>query len=290
MKNSLKTYLSVTKKEWNGMVVLVIIIILISAAPYVYQKFHKDNTINFKDFDKAVAVLKQGRDTNIAFMDEVADYSGKPAHVDLFKFDPNDLTVEQWKRLGLSDRQVTIIGHYQAGGGHFYKKEDLKKVYGITAADYQRLEPYITIESDPYLFHKAEPGELIEINTADSAKLTKIRGVGPTFAKRIVDYRQRLGGFRNVEQLKEIYGIDSARYAQIKAGVSLNTTKVTRININEVDFEGLRKFPYLTNKQTNAIIQYRKQHGNYRNIIDMRNIVLLDENILRKIEPYLVFK
>ena len=290
MKTRVKNYLSVTKKEWNGMVVLVVIIVLILAAPYVYQKFHKDNTINLKDFDKAVALLRQARDTSIGYSDDVNDNGAKPVHTVLFRFNPNNLSLTQWEQLGLTGHQASIIKHYEAGGGHFYKKDDLKKIYGLTADDYQRLEPYITIDADPYVAHKAQPGVLIEINSADSARLTQIRGVGPAFAARIIAYRQRLGGFRTVEQLKEIYGIDSARYAEISSGVKVNTSRVTRININEVDFEGLRKFPYLTNKQTNAIIQYRKQHGNYKGIADMKNIVLLDENILRKIEPYLVFK
>ena len=290
MKTRVKNYLSVTKKEWNVMVVLVVIIVLILAAPYVYQKFHKDNTINLKDFDKAVALLRQARDTSIGYSDDVNDNGAKPVHTVLFRFNPNNLSLTQWEQLGLTGHQASIIKHYEAGGGHFYKKDDLKKIYGLTADDYQRLEPYITIDADPYVAHKAQPGVLIEINSADSARLTQIRGVGPAFAARIIAYRQRLGGFRTVEQLKEIYGIDSARYAEISSGVKVNTSRVTRININEVDFEGLRKFPYLTNKQTNAIIQYRKQHGNYKGIADMKNIVLLDENILRKIEPYLVFK
>ena len=76
----------------------------------------------------------------------------------------------------------------------------------------------------------------------------------------------------------------------MKNGISVNPAHITKIKINDVDFEGLRKFPYLTNKQTNAVIQYRKQHGDYRSIADMKNIVILDDDILRKIEPYLSFK
>jgi competence protein ComEA len=106
---------------------------------------------------------------------------------------------------------------------------------------------------------------------------------------RIIDYRNRLGGFLDKEQLKEIYGIDTLKYAEIKNEISVNPAQITKIKINEVNFEGLRRFPYLTNKQTNAVIQYRKQHGDYRSVNDMRNIAILDEGILRKIAPYLAF-
>jgi competence protein ComEA len=283
MKSRVKNYLSVTKKEWNGMVILLIIIALVLAAPYVYKQFHKDKVINFKDFDKDVALLK-GAGVTLASTSPAAPLSDdKAAHPTLFVFDPNNLPAEQWKQLGLSERQISIIKHFEAKGGHFYKKDDLKKIYSITAEDYTRLEHYINIPGAEYTSNKLAVGEIVELNSADSAKLTRIRGVGPAFAERIVEYRKRLGGFLDKEQLKEVYGIDTTKYNEIKSQISVNPAHITKIKINEVDFEGLRKFPYLTNKQTNAVIQYRKQHGDYRSLADMRNIAILDEVILRKI-------
>jgi competence protein ComEA len=283
MKSRIKNYLSITKKEWNGMVVLVILIAMVLAAPYIYQQYHKDNVINFKDFDKAAALLN-GTGNNTGISDE------KIAHPGMFLFNPNNLPDEQWEKLGLSEHQVSIIKNFEAKGGRFYKKEDVQKIYGITPDDYKRLAPYINIPGEQYVSNKAKPGEVIEINSADSAQLTRIHGIGPAFAVRIIEYRQRLGGFLHKEQLKEIYGIDTLKYAEIKNDVSINPARITKLKINEVDFEGLRKFPYLNNKQTNAIIQYRAQHGNYQSVNDMKDIAILDEGILRKIAPYLIFK
>lgn len=269
------------------MVILLILIAMVLAAPYVYQQLHKDKVVSFKDFDKDVALLSQATG-NGGPANTISD--DKAAHPVLFNFNPNNLPDAQWKLLGLSERQIGIIKHYESKGGHFSKKEDVQKIYGISADDYKRLEAYIAIPGAELTEHKLAPGEVVEMNTADSAKLTRIHGIGPAFAKRIIEYRQRLGGFLNKEQLKEVYGIDTAKYAEIKNEVSINPARITKIKINEVDFEGLRKFPYLTNKQTNAVIQYRKQHGDYRSVNDMRNIAILDEGILRKIEPYLIFK
>jgi len=289
MKAPIKNYLSITKKEWNGMVVLVIIILLILAAPYGYQQLHKDSTINLKDFEKDAALLKQAKDIYPASNDNENLSDDKLPHPAMFNFDPNNLPNDKWQELGLSERQISIIKHFEAKGGHFYKKEDVQKIYGITDDDYKHLEPYINIPAEEYASTKAASGVIIEINSADSAKLTQIRGIGPAFAQRIIEYRTRLGGFLNKDQLKEVYGIDTTKFAQIQNEISINPAHITKIKINEVDFEGLRKFPYLTNKQTNAVIQYRKQHGDYRSIADMKNIVILDEDILRKIEPYIVF-
>jgi competence protein ComEA len=291
MRSHFKNYFSVTKKEWNGMVILVILLLVILATPYIYQQFHKDKVVDLKDLDKDVALLKyaKGGDGNSTLTTgPLSDV--KIANPQLFVFNPNNLPAEQWKQLGLSERQISILKHYEAKGGHFSLKEDLQKIYSITPEDYKRLEPYINIPNAGYISNKLAPGEVVDINTADSAKLTRIRGVGPFFAERIVEYRKRLGGFLYKEQLKEVYGIDTTKYAEIKNQVSLSGGHITKIKINDVDFEGLRKFPYLSNKQTNAVIQYRLQHGNYRSIADMHNIVILDELILRKIEPYLSFK
>jgi DNA uptake protein ComE-like DNA-binding protein len=290
MKARIKNYLSITKKEWNGMVVLVVLITLVLAAPYVYQLLHKDNTINFKDFDKAIAQLSKVEQTQ-GYADDKPESADKLQHPVMFPFNPNNLTADQWKLLGLSEHQAEVIEHYVAKGGRFYRKEDVKKIYAITPADYKRLEPYINIPELEYnAVKKAKPGEVIELNSADSARMTMVRGVGASFAVRIIRYRNRLGGFYNKEQLKEIYGVDSAKYAEIKDEVSVNPSKVKKININTISFDQLRIFPYLGYKQVNAIIQYRTQHGNYASIDDMRNIAILDDGILRKIEPYLNFK
>jgi DNA uptake protein ComE-like DNA-binding protein len=287
MKAQLIKYLSITKKEWNGLVVLIVLIALVLAAPYVYQLFHKDSTINVKDFDKAVAQLSKIEDHG-SNMDGSSGSDEKILHPVMFPFDPNNLTIKQWQQLGLSERQANVIKHYEAKGGKFYSKEDVKKIYAITADDYRRLEAYIQIP-EAVTLKKAGPGEIIELNSADSAKMTELKGIGPSFAVRIIRYRNRLGGFYNKEQIKEVFGIDSAKYAEIEGHVSVNAAKVKRIAINTISFDQLRVFPYLSYKQVNAIIQYRQQHGDYASITDMKNIAILNEEILRKIEPYLNF-
>ncbi|MDB4903791.1 MAG: Helix-hairpin-helix motif protein [Mucilaginibacter sp.] len=289
MKAHIKSYLSITKKEWNGMVVMIILIALILAAPYIYQMFRKDNTINFKDFDKAIAQLNKVQHSK-DYIDNKPASDVKILHPVMFPFNPNNLSAAQWEQLGLSERQANIIKHYEAKGGKFYNKEDVKKIYFITDSDYKRLEPFINFPLAEYTSKKAKPGEIIELNSADLAKLTEIRGIGSSFAMRIFRYRERLGGFYNKEQLKEIFGIDSLKYAEIKDEVSVNPGVITKININTVSFNQLQVFPYLGYKQVNAIIQYRVQHGSYASIADMKNIAILDNLILRKIEPYLNFK
>jgi len=90
--------------------------------------------------------------------------------------------------------------------------------------------------------------------------------------------------------LKEVYGLDSEKYDEINNEVRIDASRVKKLAINTIDFETLRHFPYLSYKQANAVIQYRVQHGNYRSLNDMRDILLLNDEILSKIAPYITFK
>ena len=277
MKSILENYLSVTKKQWNALVILMVLIVVVLAAPYIYQSVHINNTVNTKGFALAAARLRaeQGGNDNAA------------AHVVLFSFNPNHLAPGQWRKLGLTDRQIAIIENYEAKGGRFYIKTDLKKIYGITAQDYQRLEPYINLPNGEA--EKNEAPVIVELNSADSAKLTRINGIGAGYAIRIMRYRDRLGGFYRKEQLKEIFGIDSLLYLDIAPQVKVNAAMIRKIEINKVTLNNLLVFPYLTYKQKNALIEYRNQHGAYTSLADLKNIPIIDEGILRKIEPYIEF-
>jgi competence protein ComEA len=277
MKAQVKNYLSLTKKEWNGMVVLLVLIALVLAAPYVYQWYDKDTTINQNEFNKAVATLSKANP-------QIKD-GHKATNVTPFTFNPNKLPASEWQKLGLSDKQTAIIKNYEAKGGSFHRREDLKKIYGITDADYKRLAPYIIIPKVKETIFK-----VIELNSSDSSALMSVDGIGRTFAKRIIYYRERLGGFIAKEQLKEVFGIDELKYNEIKDQVKVDASHIRKININTITFDKLRLMPYLSYKQVNAIIEYRKQHGDYTSFDDLKNIAIIDADILRKIEPYIVYK
>ncbi|MNE64115.1 Helix-hairpin-helix motif protein [compost metagenome] len=114
-----------------------------------------------------------------------------------------------------------------------------------------------------------------------------LKGIGPVFARRIIKYRDRLGGFYRKEQLKEVYGIDSLVYLSIERNISVDISKIKLTNINTASFNDLKRYPYLSNKQINTLLNYRKQHGLFSSVNDVKKDDIIDEDVLRRIIPYL---
>ncbi len=127
----------------------------------------------------------------------------------------------------------------------------------------------------------------VQTNVADTLDLQEIPGIGPAFAKRIVNYRERLGGFVKREQLLEIYGIDSAKYEKIKDAFIIDLQNIRKININTVSLNELKKHPYLDYYQAKSIIQYREKYGYFKKNSDICKINLIDAETFAKLEPYL---
>lgn len=319
MNKWLNAVFGFSKKEQNGLVVLCILILLIVFLPTIYKACIREETYVADlpaegKFSRLGDLSPEGAG-NDPQSAEGAAYPGRrrmqnDLHLSprsdipkkLFPFNPNHLPVEQWRKLGLSDRQIQVIHNYESKGGSFRRTEDLQKMYSISEACYQELAPYVRIPAvekpgfKPRNYRlepgRAEPkkdSRIVELNAADSAALVEVRGIGPVLASRILQYRNRLGGYREVAQLREVFGIDSARYQDIFRQLTVDTVAIRKIHINRVGFDELRKFPYLRYKQMNAIIQYRKQHGNYTSVRDLTKINILDTEILRKIAPYLIF-
>ncbi len=145
--------------------------------------------------------------------------------------------------------------------------------------------------SNPYkktdhVIHVAEP-LLVNLNLADTTELQKIRGIGPAFSRRIVGYRNLLGGFINTEQLLEVFGLDSTRFEAIREFVTTDTMHVNKINLNTADYAELIRHPYINRQTANAILKFRDQHGPYSEINELSKSYLIDSKTIGRIKPYL---
>ena len=135
--------------------------------------------------------------------------------------------------------------------------------------------------------YKKDAKEEVELNSADSSLLVTIYGIGPTFAQRILKQRYKFGGFLELVQLKDVYGITDENYSKISEQLTLDTSKMIKININECSWGRLVGHPYISKNAANGIINYRKQHGNYKTVADIQGSNLVSEELYLKIAPYL---
>jgi competence ComEA-like helix-hairpin-helix protein len=285
---------------------------------------------------------------------------------EIFYFNPNNLTKEKWMLLGLNEWQYRTIQNFEQKGGRFYKKNDLKKIYGIDSALFKKWSPYIIIPNQKksyysllldttnnnqidsvftiaifpdklFIYQQISKSKIIEkqkiisqkniisaavfiqndsiipanniidfdnyspvlkakfekqkininINIADSSELVRLSGVGPSFASRIIKYREKLGGFYQIKQLQEVYGLDEQKIKTFESQIIFDTTYIRKININHADFKQLTNHPYIDKNIATSLINYKKQHGNFQKIQDIKKSNLVNEELYSKIAPYL---
>ncbi|MEM9416919.1 MAG: helix-hairpin-helix domain-containing protein [Bacteroidota bacterium] len=128
-----------------------------------------------------------------------------------------------------------------------------------------------------------------DINTANATQLRTIKGIGEILSARIVKFRDKLGGFVQLDQYEEVYGLQPEVVDRLKrrAYISLNF-RPQCLDINTVDIQTLAAHPYLTYQQARAIVRYREQHGLFPHLEALKDLVLKDSTMLEKIRPYLV--
>lgn len=231
-----------------------------------------------------------------------------------FSFDPNTLSEEDWQKLGVPLRVIRTIQHYRKAGGQFYKKEDLKKIYGFSTEMYHHLEMYIQIAEveqnknnkkaypidstnhdgntkAAYTKTNAKDGQFIlDINLADSLQWIKLKGIGPVLSSRIIRFRNSLGGFYSIEQIAEVYGLPDSTFQNIKQQLNISSFDLTKVNINTASIQELKSHPYIGYRLAASIKTFRDQHGYFHSTDDLKQLQLVDDQIYRKLVPYLTVK
>jgi competence ComEA-like helix-hairpin-helix protein len=215
----------------------------------------------------------------------------------LHPFDPNTASLQDLQSLGLSQKLVNRIVNYRLRGGKFRIKSDLRKIYGLDSSTFLKLNAFINLPdsistSTPTVsLRKTIPLEPFDLNTADTAKLVKLYGIGPRLSKRIIAYRNRLGGFISMDQLNEVYGLDTAAINLLrKRSFISDDFKPRMININVADQKELNSLPYIKFNLAKSITAYRFQHGEFKSVEELKRIALMDTSVFEKIKPYLTVK
>lgn len=309
-----KDYLTFSKRERNGILVALLLIVLIKLifSYYPVANSHVDPGA----FQKDLAQLKISVDTSHNYYasqrdDNDGEYyhpknynNNSEAKAELFEFDPNTLAADGWERLGVREKTINTIHNFIAKGYRFREANDIRKIYGLRSQEADRLIPYVRIAEDKSTAKTSEKtnytafakeaatdlhkAKIIDINTADTSDFISLPGIGSKLATRIVNFREKLGGFNSVSQLGETYGIPDSTFEKIKVRLECRNPAIRKININTSDASQLKMHPYIKWNIANAIVNYRNQHGAYKSIEDLRKIEILPDELFNKIAPYLV--
>jgi competence protein ComEA len=311
-KEFLRDYFTFTRKERIGLLAVLVAIVGIWIFPKVSKPERPKRLTPDTSWITATKKLmiragdsvtqqKAGNGTVDNLADRPRNDRSSETGPQLFNFDPNDLRLEEWKRLGVKERTIATIQNYLRKGGHFYKAEDLKKIYGIRPDEYARLEPYIRIAPislterppDKKMELKNEKSSnkpkhaLVDINAVDTSAFVALPGVGSKLALRIVNFRDRLGGFYSIDQVGETYGLPDSSFQKIKPFLTLQSVAIKKFNINTATKEEMKSHPYIKWNLANAIVEYRNQHGNFSRLEDLKNISLITVEVFDKIKFYL---
>lgn len=219
----------------------------------------------------------------------------------LFRFDPNTASVDSLQLLGLGKYVVNNISKYRAKGGRFKNAKDLQKIYGMDSTIFEEIYPYIDIKKSKFDFKSKEIKEKpiayskpklelnsIDINRADTTEFKKLRGIGSVYANRIVKFRNSLGGYFSVDQIKDVWGISDSLYIAIKPYFILNPDTVQKKNINLLTKEELVKHPYIDWKKAKVIQSYQKMHGDYKSMDDFKKMHGISEAFVDTLTHYFV--
>lgn len=307
IKEILKCYFTMTRSQQVGTITLLCLIFLAVTLPnIVFYWKEQHQTPNY-------ALMEEIKQKIVPIV--VAERL-MPLSDTIFSFNPNKATIDDFLLLGIPENAANNIVKYRNAGGVFKKPDDLAKIHGLPDSVFLRLKVFIDIpqevkkqsivkqqnnKSKSTNEDKTEVSKVdkpvkyaqptkININTADSAQLVALRGIGAILAKRIITYRDNLGGFYSIEQLREVRNLPYDTYINICEYIYVDTTKIKKLNINNFRYNQLSKHPYITIAQINSILENRKIRGKFNKPSELVKYNIMDSVAYKRIEPYIEAK
>ena len=302
-----KSYNEYSKSDRNAILILSVLILLSVSATIIVKNIQIESKYDYAGFEELLSEWENQKSKN----------DGKF----LFSFNPNTVTSEELDSLDLPENIKRNILNYRNAGGKFFKPEQVRKIYGMNDSIFNVIEEYIVISlesdnlnqgrnktreqisDDSDQFKQVQKAETeiskesasfiqsvftpIELNNADSADLVKLNGIGPVYAKRILKYRDLLGGFYSVSQLLEVYNFPEETFQKIENNILVDTLLLKKIRLNFAEYPDLIRHPYLNKKQVGALLNFREKNGSFHALEQLLSNGLIDNDTFSKLRPYL---
>lgn len=284
--------------ETNGFLILLPLLFIILFSQPFYRAIRSSYNVSVDEKDRAlldsitIAFEKSGSERNEVVL------SRNEVTRRLARFNPNTASENTLIELGFDEKIARRIISYRTKGGKFMVRRDLLKVFGMDSVLYNDLYSYIELPetrlpipakvSESMKSQAPARDEKFDLNQADTTELKSVYGIGSKRARRIVLFREKLGGFIHARQLREVYGLDSAAVEQLlKRTFVAENFEPVKININNATDRELSTHPYISPVIAKAIVAYRFQHGDFAEVAEIRNLQNLKKEEADKIIPYL---
>jgi len=293
LQQPFKEAFTFTKRERRGVFILLLIafILLLYDAfgpiKWKYFNYYSDFQYQVERFTLSQEKVKKEK-SYLSHSEPKKKSKPKKRRIKPRPFDPNMMSFKQWLAIGLSEKQARTIEKYKRKGGSFRKPEDLRKIYCISEEEYEALSSYIVIneldEDDEDLI--SEVKIKLNLNEVNEEEVQCVSGIGPTFAKRIIKYRKLLGGYVDVNQLHDVYGMDSTRFQQVSPFFEVTLDSIHTIDLNKASFRQMLRHPYISKSIAGAICDYRKLHGFYKSVDELKAMEIISDSLFQKIYLY----
>lgn len=305
MGEFLRQWFSFSKSERVAIVTIMALILMLILFCFFRPTRRSLSDAALHDLDSLLALRHAAIE---AQQQQNAERQQEVVELHPFPFNPNTLTEEEWRQIGLTDRQIRNIMNYRAKGGKFYTKSDLGKLYTISEEEFAQLEPFIVLpeisrgmsnktsskkQENQQFEEKSKPEKkpipIVDLNTVDSTTLVELPQIGPFMAMRIIEFRDKLGGFLDKEQLRDVKGMDSARFATIQPYINIGEAETRKIDINRADFKALVHHPYLNYEQVKRIFNQREKRGMIKNWGQLESLIKDEGEVNPLLEYYVRF-
>ncbi len=290
-----KSFLHYPRTLRYGLFALLAVIFLLIAVRVLLHHFVAErNTDTPADLENAMLALEKEtaeNDDRFANNDDAPLPTSEP-----FPFNPNTLDSNGFIKLGLRPKTTHMLLNWRRKGKTFYKAADFEKVWTLKPEEYARLAPFIRIDEQPRFekysgnfskFSNTPLPEFIDLNTTDSTTLVRLNGIGAVLAHKIMQRRNALGGFLKIEQLNEVYRFPDTTFEKLKQKLVIRPEAIQKIHVNNATEENLAAHPYIGEKTAKNIIMMRDALHGFQKMEQLKQVPFMNEEIYRKIAPYL---
>lgn len=224
----------------------------------------------------------------------------------LFTFDPNTIDYQGLIKLGFSSRQANTLIKFRSSGFRFKSLRDIHKVHGLDSAFIARIESYIEFptqitKEDSIKYNKKDtlqaisekveiPFRKIEINNATTTELMALKGIGKIYSGIIINYRDDLGGYIDLAQIKEAFDFPDTTLRLLEKSLTVNSSELKKININTVTFKELLSHPYLSYEENKILYPFITTRRPLDNLDFLNDILAVDTTTINRLKPYLTTK